>query len=63
MAAASDGGGSGNGTAQPDFLGQLLQTSYRQQRPGQGELRHDTEGWRYLESSFQALQVCRLGRL
>lgn len=46
-----------NAAAQPDFLGKLLQSSYQQQRPGQGELRHDTEGWRSLESSFKALQV------
>jgi len=49
--------GGGGAAAQPDFLGQLLQTSYRQQRPGEGELRHDTEGWHSLESSFKALQV------
>lgn len=49
--------------AQPDFLGQLLQTSYRRQRPGEGELRHDTEGWHSLESSFKALQVVPLPTL
>lgn len=57
VAAENGGGSSGDAAAQPDFLGQLLQTSYRQQRPGQGELRHDTEGWRSLESSFHALQA------
>ena len=44
-------------TASSDYLNQLLQTSYQRQRPGKGELRHDTEGWRFLESSFKALQV------
>lgn len=55
--AADSGPDSHAVTAQRDFLGQLLQSSYRRQRPGQGELRHDTEGWRSLESSFRALQV------
>ena len=40
----------------PDFLSSLLQHSYRVERPGQGEMRHGTEGWRCLETSFRALQ-------
>ena len=52
-----DNGSGSSSPAQQGFLGQLLQSSYKQQRPGQGELRHDTEGWRSLESSFRALQV------
>ena len=38
-----------------DFLSSLLESSYRTLRPGEGELRHDTEGWRCLESSLRAL--------
>lgn len=52
-----ENGDGSSSPAQQGFLGQLLQSSYKQQRPGQGELRHDTEGWRSLESSFRALQV------
>eukprot|EP00887_Chlorella_sp_A99_P007146 scaffold2.g7146.t1 len=40
----------------PDFLASLLQHSYRVERPGQGEMRHGTEGWKCLETSFRALQ-------
>lgn len=33
------------------------QSTYRQFRPGQGEMRHGTEGWKCLETSMKALQV------
>ena len=34
----------------------LLQQSYRSEPPGTGEMRHATEGWKCLETSFRALQ-------
>lgn len=37
----------------PDFLASLLQQSYRVERPGTGEMRHGTEGWKCLETSFR----------
>ena len=42
-------GGSGG------FLEHLLQSSYERPTPGAGELRHGTEGWRSLETSFWVL--------
>lgn len=36
-----------------DFLASLLQQSYRVERPGTGEMRHATEGWKCLETSFR----------
>eukprot|EP00210_Caulerpa_lentillifera_P009386 g8948.t1 len=33
----------------------LLQSSYRVVKPGTGEMRHGTEGWKSLETSFRAL--------
>ena len=33
----------------------LLQQSYKVVKPGEGEMRHDTEGWKCLETSFRAL--------
>ncbi|EFN56492.1 expressed protein [Chlorella variabilis] len=39
-----------------DFLSSLLQQSYRVEPPGRGEMRHGTEGWKCLETSFRALQ-------
>ena len=38
-----------------DFFDSLLESSYRTERPGEGELRHGTEGWRCLETSLRAL--------
>ena len=35
-----------------DFVSDLLQSSYNRQRPGTGEMRHGTEGWQTLETSF-----------
>lgn len=43
------GGGSGG-----SFLNDLLSTSYTVQAPGTGDMRHGTEGWRCLETSFKA---------
>jgi hypothetical protein len=44
--APGDGGGGGG------FLDDLLYSSYERQAPGVGEMRHGTEGWRGLETSF-----------
>lgn len=33
----------------------LLQQSYKVVKPGEGEMRHDTEGWKCLETSFRSL--------
>lgn len=37
----------------PKLIQSLLSTSYAIQHPGSGELRHGTEGWQCLETSFQ----------
>jgi hypothetical protein len=56
---AQAGGGLGTAGAaseQPggsSFLQDLLSTSYTVQPPGTGEMRHGTEGWRSLETSFK----------
>ncbi|GAB4818455.1 hypothetical protein N2152v2_005501 [Parachlorella kessleri] len=50
-AAAAGGYSSGE-----EFLSSLLQRSYRIERPGTGDLRHGTEGWKCLETSVRALQ-------
>lgn len=39
------------------YTRQLLEAGYERQVPGRGPLRHDTEGWGCLESSFHTLQV------
>ena len=39
--------------AQGDFLSDLLSSSYVRHAPGTGDMRHDTEGWRCLETSFK----------
>ena len=58
---ASGGGGVSNGGG-GGFLDSLLQSSYERQQPGSGELRHDTEGWRGLETSFWARHhACAVG--
>ena len=41
-----DAGGGGG------FLEHLLESSYERPTPGAGDLRHGTEGWRSLETSF-----------
>ena len=41
------------GLRRPELIEALLTSSYTVQRPGSGELRHGTEGWRCLETSFQ----------
>ena len=38
------------------LVASLLQQTYRVERPGMGEMRHGTEGWKCLETSFRALQ-------
>ncbi|KAG7667191.1 hypothetical protein NADE_003012 [Nannochloris sp. 'desiccata'] len=40
----------------PSLVASLLQQTYRVERPGTGEMRHGTEGWKCLETSFRALQ-------
>lgn len=39
------------------LVSQLLQSTYKRVVPGQGELRHGTEGWKCLETSMKALQA------
>ena len=41
------------GPEQDDFLTDLLSSSYTRHAPGTGDMRHDTEGWRCLETSFK----------
>lgn len=43
------------------YLSDLLASSYRATLPGTGELRHDTEGWQCLETSFLALRAVMEG--
>lgn len=50
-------GVSGDNATRAGFTQRLLEAGYAEQRVGAGEMRHDTEGWRCLESSFHALQV------
>ena len=38
-----------------DPLENLLETSYRVTKPGHGEMRHGTEGWKSLETSYRSL--------
>lgn len=42
-----------------DFLSSLLQQSYRVEPPGRGEMRHGTEGWKCLETSFRVRRALR----
>ena len=42
-------------TTHEDPLESLLQSSYRVTKPGSGEMRHGTEGWKSLETSYRAL--------
>lgn len=44
-----------------DPVGLLLQQSYKVVKPGEGEMRHDTEGWKCLETSFRALDSIMKG--
>jgi hypothetical protein len=39
-----------------DFVSALLERSYRAEPAGTGDMRHGTEGWKCLETSFRALQ-------
>jgi hypothetical protein len=59
-----DSGGASSGGA--DFLSSLLQQSYRVEPPGSGDMRHGTEGWKCLETSFRVriwaeVVLCGLG--
>lgn len=51
-AAGSSAGGNRDNAG--GFVGDLLGTSYSFQAPGTGDMRHGTEGWRCLETSFKA---------
>ncbi|KXZ53009.1 hypothetical protein GPECTOR_8g378 [Gonium pectorale] len=51
----ADGKG-GGGAAAGSLVSALLQSTYRKFRPGVGEMRHGTEGWKCLETSMKALQ-------
>ncbi|GLI70399.1 hypothetical protein VaNZ11_015182 [Volvox africanus] len=53
---ASSRGAAGNGSG-GSLVSMLLQSSYRKVRPGRGEMRHGTEGWKCLETSMKALQA------
>ena len=44
-----------------DPIASLLHQSYKTVKPGVGEMRHDTEGWRCLETSFAALDAVMVG--
>ncbi len=46
------------GPEQGDFLTDLLSSSYTRHAPGTGDMRHDTEGWRCLETSFKVRFCC-----
>ena len=48
---------------QPALVGTLLRQSYTVQQPGSGEMRHGTEGWRCLETSFQVCSSFVLGKV
>lgn len=37
------------------MLDSLLESTYKPKKPGAGDLRHGTEGWKCLETSFRAL--------
>ena len=50
-AEVEDSGGISGGGA--DFLSSLLQQSYRVEPPGSGDMRHGSEGWKCLETSFR----------
>lgn len=51
------------GPLQGDFLADLLTSSYTRHAPGTGDMRHDTEGWRCLETSFKVQCPARLAPL
>ncbi|KAG2428503.1 hypothetical protein HXX76_011620 [Chlamydomonas incerta] len=56
-AAADGAGAAGAGVSAGSLVSALLKSTYRQVRPGQGEMRHGTEGWKCLETSMKALQA------
>ena len=51
------------GPIQGDFLADLLASSYTRHAPGTGDMRHDTEGWRCLETSFKVQRRARFAPL
>jgi hypothetical protein len=50
-------GAPGGQEAGPDFIAALLRQSYRVELPGSGDMRHGTEGWCCLETSFRVRQA------
>ena len=53
----NDGNGHVQSSGAPNsVLTELLQQTYRSEPPGVGEMRHGTEGWKCLETSFRAFQ-------
>jgi len=46
----------GAGSDSEGFMGQLMQNVYKVDVPGKGQMRHMTEGWKCLETSYRALQ-------
>ena len=56
-----DGTGEEEKDVDGDPIALLLQQSYKIVKPGQGEMRHDTEGWKCLETSFRSLDSIMKG--
>ncbi|GIL88525.1 hypothetical protein Vretifemale_16489 [Volvox reticuliferus] len=54
LASSQAASGNSNGGS---LVRMLLQSTYRKVRPGRGEMRHGTEGWKCLETSMKALQA------
>lgn len=44
-------------STQPDLVNNVLASSYQQHVPGEGEMRHGTEGWHALETSCKVLYM------
>lgn len=49
-----DSGSEGGEATDGEILDSLLESSYKPVVPGTGDLRHGTEGWKCLETSFRA---------
>ena len=56
MYSQDNGQGAAGSQRGSDYLGTLLQASNKVVPPGKGEMRHGTEGWRSLETSFKVPQ-------
>lgn len=53
--------GGGTGAAPPSLMGALLSAAYEAAKPGVGNLRHGTEGWKALETSVQCAHEVMAG--